>query len=163
MTAVDTDRYQSLLDLSGSQLTALEIIETGGTHTEAANAAGVHRVTVTKWCHHHPAFIAERNRRQIERAERVAAMADEATVRAIEVVTAAIDSGDTSTAMQWLRLAGSWHCCADQRGSDRTRPVTAQNVIDAIAETQSMMSPTAVLTLSYREAAIASIKTELSG
>ena len=160
MTAVNTDRYQSLLDLSGSQLTALEIIETGGTHAEAANAAGVHRVTVTKWCHHHPAFIAERNRRQIERAERVAVITDAATIRAIEVVTAAIDTGDAETAMKWLRLFAPRQI--HQVGVDHSGPITAQNVIDAIAETESMSSPMAVLTNSYRESAITAITRELS-
>ena len=155
MTAANTDRYQSLLDLSGSQLTALEIIETGGTHAEAANAAGVHRVTVTKWCHHHPAFIAER-------AERVAVITDAATIRAIEVVTAAIDTGDAETAMKWLRLFAPRRITTHQVGVDHSRPITAQNVIDAIAETEAMSSPMTVLTNSYRESAITSITSELS-
>ena len=162
MTAADTDRYQSLLDLSGSQLTALEIIETGGTHTEAANAAGVHRVTVTKWCHHHPAFIAERNRRQIERAERIAVITDAATIRAIEVVTDSIKSGDATTAMQWLRLIGSRLIATQQVGVDHSGPVTARKVIDAVAEAESMASPMAVLTGSYRDSAITSITRQLS-
>jgi hypothetical protein len=161
MTAANTDRYQSLLDLSGSQLTALEIIETGGTHAEAANAAGVHRVTVTKWCHHHPAFIAERNRRQIERAERVAVITDAATIRAIEVVTAAIDTGDAETAMKWLRLFAPRRITTHQVGVDLSGPVTAQKVIDAVAETESIRSPMAILTDSYRESAIAAIGREI--
>jgi hypothetical protein len=161
MSAANADRYQSLLDLSGSQLTALEIIETGGTHAEAANAAGVHRVTVTKWCHHHPAFIAERNRRQIERAERVAVITDTATIRAIEVVSALIDTGDAETAMKWLRLVAPRQFTTNQVRVSHSGQVTAQDVIDAIAETEAMSSPMAVLTDSYRESAITSITREL--
>lgn len=162
MSHIGTDRYKSLLQLTESQISALEIIETGGTHEDAANAAGVHRVTVTKWCHHHPAFIAERNRRQIERAEQVSVLIDTLTIRAIEVVTAAIETGDESIAMQWLRLIGSQMASPSERRNDKSPPVTARKVIDAVADTESMMSPMAVLTDSYRESAISSIATDLT-
>jgi hypothetical protein len=117
---------------------------------------------VTKWCHHHPAFIAERNRRQIERAERVAVITDAATIRAIEVVTAAIDTGDTETAMKWLRLFPPRQITTHQVGVDHSGPLTAREVIDAVAHTESMTSSIAVLTNSYRESAITSIRSELA-
>jgi hypothetical protein len=161
MSGVGTNRYKSLLQLTESQISALEIIESGGTHEDAASAAGVHRVTVTKWCHHHPAFIAERNRRQIERAEQVSVLTDTLTIRAIEVVTAAIETGDESIAMQWLRLIGSQTGSPSERRNDKSRPVTARKVIDAVAEKESLMSPMAVLTDSYRDSAITSIATDL--
>lgn len=40
-----TKRYQSLRELTNSQIQALDVLVTGGTHTEAADAAGVHRVS----------------------------------------------------------------------------------------------------------------------
>ena len=161
MSPADTNRYQSLLDLTVSQVTALEVIEMGGTHEEAASAAGVHRVTVTKWCHHHPAFIAERNRRQIERAEQIAVIAEVGTIRAIEVIIASIDSGDARTALQWLRLAGSAQIIAHRAKVDRSNPITARKVVDAVAESEAMSSPMAVLSSSYLESAIASISNSL--
>jgi hypothetical protein len=63
--------------------------------------------------------------------------------------------------MQWLRLIGSQIASPSERRNDKSRPVTARKVIDAVADTESMMSPMAVLTDSYRESAITSIATDL--
>ena len=69
-----TDGHR-LYQLSEKQLRALDVLANGGTHADAAEAAGVHRVTVTKWCNSHPAFKADRNRR---RSEMSFALADKA-------------------------------------------------------------------------------------
>ena len=45
---MSTDRYKSLLTLNAKQLEALEVLDRGGTHVEAAEAAQVDRTTVSR-------------------------------------------------------------------------------------------------------------------
>jgi hypothetical protein len=59
MTA--TARDHMLRDLTASHVAAATVLLGGGTHAEAADAAGVHRVTVIRWAHQHAAFIAHMN------------------------------------------------------------------------------------------------------
>ena len=53
---------ESLHCLTDRQLLALDALLAGATQAEAAEAAGAHRVTVTKWASRHPAFVAELKR-----------------------------------------------------------------------------------------------------
>ncbi len=64
-----TERYDLLLQLDPKQAKALEVLAAGGSHEAAAEAAGVHRVTVTRWANHHPEFVAEMNRRRLDAVE----------------------------------------------------------------------------------------------
>ena len=50
----DTDRYKSLHELNPSQVIALGALDSGGTHSQAAEAAGVDRRTVSRWGHELP-------------------------------------------------------------------------------------------------------------
>ena len=43
-----TEGYESLHNLSPKQLAALAVLKSGGSHDEAASAAGTHRVTVSR-------------------------------------------------------------------------------------------------------------------
>ncbi|MCH7901630.1 MAG: hypothetical protein IH818_12085 [Acidobacteria bacterium] len=61
-----TDRYKALRELNDSQLKAVDALLAGQTHAEAAELAGVHRVTVSRWATKHPAFRVELNRRRQE-------------------------------------------------------------------------------------------------
>src|SRR5664279_5509729 len=61
-----SDCYASLRCLTPSQSLALEVLVGGGNHEEAALAAGVHRVTVSRWLRLHPAFIAAWNETRTE-------------------------------------------------------------------------------------------------
>ena len=61
-----TASYRPLHQLTASQQLAVTALAAGATHGEAAEEAGVHRVTVTRWARHHPAFIAELNRLRAE-------------------------------------------------------------------------------------------------
>jgi hypothetical protein len=99
-----TNRYKSLHALSPSQSLALDALDAGRTHGEAAEVAGVDRTTVSRWTRHHPAFVAELNRRKVERADRNQRRIDEVTVLAIEAVAAAVAGGDIATAIQWLKI-----------------------------------------------------------
>lgn len=122
--------YESLRALTPSQYLAINILETGATHQAAADGAGVHRVTVSRWVHHHPAFRAELNRRCEERSERLSAKIAEITFDALEVIHEAIQGGDANTAlvvMKQLRL----DTLRDQEHDRRRRePTTADAIID---------------------------------
>ena len=50
--------------LSDSQHLAIDMLLTGGTHREAAGAAGVARTTVTEWVNHRSEFCRELERRR---------------------------------------------------------------------------------------------------
>jgi hypothetical protein len=101
-----TDRYKSLHELSPAQTIALDVLDAGGSHTEAAGSSGVDRTTVSRWATKHPAFVAELNRRKRERAEESACQIADITSTALGSVGAAIQAGDASLAMQWLKQFG---------------------------------------------------------
>jgi hypothetical protein len=46
-------RYQARLQLSASQVLVMDALDDGATHAEADQVAGVNRVTVIRWVHHH--------------------------------------------------------------------------------------------------------------
>jgi hypothetical protein len=102
-----TDRYRSLLELTPQQALAVDALTAGATHADAAQVAGVDRTTVSRWATRHPAFIAEVNRRRLERAEATRSRVEILTMRSIELVAAAINDGDAALAMQWLRIHGT--------------------------------------------------------
>ena len=98
-----TNSYESLRQLSGPQVTAIGELMSGGDHQQAADAAGVHRVTVSKWVNHHPEFQAELNRRRKElldqRADRIRLM-DEI---ALEHLHKRIEKGDDDAIKTWIK------------------------------------------------------------
>lgn len=100
-----TDRNQSLHTLSSKQLKALSIISSGGTHAEAAAAAQTHRVTITRWANHHPAFVAELNRLKEETVAACSAEILHLTASAMEVLSRALQDDDGEIALRWLRIA----------------------------------------------------------
>jgi hypothetical protein len=151
----ETNRYESLLRLTPTQVIAIDVLDCGGTQTEAAERAGVSRVTVSRWVHHHPAFSAELNRRMVERARRVAAQADELTLRAMALTIRAIDEGDTSVAIQWLRLAGTTLLSNLSRQIER--PLTAEAIIAKSTEKAAMSAPLELLADPYRKSTLRGI------
>ncbi len=60
MTVPDQTRPSGLSD---SQLLAIDVLLTSGTHREAAGAAGVARTTVTEWVNHRSEIVRELERR----------------------------------------------------------------------------------------------------
>lgn len=95
---------ESLHRLSSSQVAALGVLFSGGTHEDAARAAGVHRVTVTRWANHHPAFIAEHNRFRVDLQEILRLKMERASGSALDVVQGALERGDVGVALRWLQL-----------------------------------------------------------
>ncbi len=151
----ETIRYESFLKLSPAQVLAVDVLDAGGSQLEAADNAGVSRVTVSRWLHHHPAFIAELNRRQVERASRVAARSDELTLRAMEVVAQAVEQGETSVAIQWLRLLGPALLASSDRKKER--PVSAEAIIAKSTEKAAMSAPLELLADPYRKSTLRGI------
>ncbi len=101
-----TNDYRSLRELTNQQLLALETLMAGGTHAEAAEHAGVHRVTVSNWARGHPAFLAEMNRRQLERCEQRVKRLRELDEAALAGVAAQLETNDPEFALKWLKLRG---------------------------------------------------------
>jgi hypothetical protein len=99
-----TADYQSLHRLSPAQALAVAALASGQTQEEAAEAAGVHRVSVTRWANHHPAFRAELNRLRAEAAAEVRARVVRVTTLAVDVVEQALSAGSEDAAFRWLRL-----------------------------------------------------------
>jgi|GEM_PF-1804567 len=99
-----TDRYRLLLELNPSQALAVEVIDRGGSHAEAAEAAGVDRTTVSRWVSRHPAVIAELNRRRLDRARSNARVLAETDRKALACIADALESGDPNLALQWFKI-----------------------------------------------------------
>ena len=92
MTGTDQLRT-ALLTLAPAQQTAAEVLATGATHAEAAEAANVARETVTRWLGHHPGFRAALD---LYRATLAAEQADRSRrirSKALEAVEAGLDAG----------------------------------------------------------------------
>jgi hypothetical protein len=62
----DVTRYPSLSTLTTLQLQAIDLLLRGHSVNHVAGTIGITRVTISRWKNHHPAFIAELNRRQQE-------------------------------------------------------------------------------------------------
>ena len=99
-----TASNNSLHELTPEQVLAVIALSTGGTHSQAAEAAGVHRVTVSKWSNHHPAFVAALATLRRDAVMEARAAALRITRTALDVVFATIDAGDVEAAFKWLRM-----------------------------------------------------------
>lgn len=92
MTASD-DLRTALLTLAPAQQTAAEVLATGATHAEAAEAASVARETVTRWLGHHPAFRAALDLYRATLATEQADRARRIRGKALEAIEAGLDAG----------------------------------------------------------------------
>ncbi|MCP4308602.1 MAG: hypothetical protein GY788_27755 [bacterium] len=120
-----TDRHRLLHELTPSQSLALDALDSGCTHAQAAEAASVDRTTVSRWTSKHPAFKAELNQRKADRADRNAERLQELTETALDTVEGSMAEGDAGAALQWLKLRGLQSMETDFNG-----PVTADGVIE---------------------------------
>jgi hypothetical protein len=87
---------------------AVEVLAAGATHKSAAEFAGVHRVTVTRWCSL-PDFTQAL---EAQRAANAAIIRDRArgvTLQALGVIQRALAEGDLPAALGWLRHAPRDH------------------------------------------------------
>lgn len=90
--------------LSDKQHLAIDVLLTGGTHREAAGAAGVARTTVTEWANHRSEFCRELERRRWQRAEQVNDRIGALTTRSLDVIEEHVVAGDLRAALGVLRL-----------------------------------------------------------
>ena len=90
--------------LSDSQHLAIDVLLTGGTHREAAEAAGVARTTVTEWVNHRSEFCRELERRRWQRAEQVNDRVGALTTRSPDVIVEHLVAGDLRAGLGVLRL-----------------------------------------------------------
>ena len=102
MTNKSTEPDQTRL--SDKQHLAIDVLLTGGTHREAAEAAGVARTTVTEWLNHRSEFCRELERRRWQRAEQVNDRVGALTTRSLDVVEEHLGAGDLRAALGVLRL-----------------------------------------------------------
>ena len=92
------------LGLSDSQHLAIDALLTGGTHREAAVAAGVARTTVTEGINHPSEFRRQLERRRWQRAEQVNDRVGALTTRSLDVIEEHVVAGDLRAALGVLRL-----------------------------------------------------------
>jgi hypothetical protein len=119
------DRYRLLHQLSAAQAIAVETIDAGGTHADAASAAGVDRTTVSRWVTKHPSFVAEINRRRRDRAIENGIKISNVTVAALGLVEEAVVAGDLAIAIRWLMRFGPAALASHEQ-----LPVSADEVIE---------------------------------
>lgn len=101
-----SESHKLLHEISPRQVFALDVLDKGGTQSDAAEAAGVDRTTVSRWIHYHPAFIAEGNRRKILRSIESQRQVELISSLALDGVEKAITDGDTDACLRWLKLVG---------------------------------------------------------
>ena len=104
MTDESTETDQTRL--SEKQHLAIDLLMTGGTHREAAEATGVARTTVTEWVNHRSEFRRELERRRWQRAEQVNDRVSALTTRALDVIEQPLVAGDLRAALGVLPLPG---------------------------------------------------------
>jgi len=95
--------------VSDRQSIAIDALISGATHREAAERAGVQRTTVTAWCNHHVAFIAERNQRRQDRVEAAGEQLQEALSAALVHLGDKAGQGDTGAAVTIVKAVGVGH------------------------------------------------------
>ena len=96
-------------EVNDRQSIAIDALVSGALQREAAEKAGVQRTTVTEWCNHNIAFIAERNQRREDRVEAAGERLQETLCAALEHLGERVREGDTGAAMAIVKAVGVWH------------------------------------------------------
>ena len=142
--------------LSERQHLAIEVLLTGGTHRECADAAGVSRTTVTGWVNHHVPFITEMGQRRQQRSKHLSDLVGEALIQAVTVVRAKLDDGDLAAAVALLRLVDK-SVLFSQASSRPVTVLTTTNRLSGDLESELMLdsfaSGQAVFAIEDRSAA----------
>jgi AcrR family transcriptional regulator len=99
----DTDT-DAATELTAAQIVALAAIAGGGSVSDAAAAAGMHRATIYRWLDDDAGFLAELNRLQHEARARLAAQVAELHVVALQTVRNILEGTEAPAAVR-LRAA----------------------------------------------------------
>jgi hypothetical protein len=135
----DSIGHNPTVDLSDRQRVAIESLVASGTQTEAAVAAGVTRQTVNSWVNHHIGFIVELNQRRHEQI-RISAQRLQTTISAaIDNIEDRITQGDTTAALQLLKLVGVGHLLPLLSAGPRT-PLGVENRLVGAMDSEMFMS-----------------------
>ena len=147
-----TTDYPELHALTVTQARAVDALLAGCSHARAAEEAGVHRITVTRWANHHPAFIAALNIGKVDHANEMRARVAHLTRLALDAMETALASGDARLAVQWLRIHEPVVSADDA-------PTTPEGVVEGVRATMPTELDAAIATYerstSEAEAAIA--------
>ena len=138
MDEKETEDSGSIMETTVNHDRAIEVLIAGGTHDEAAAAAGVtHVVTVTRWANGHPGFQAALNRRrselvaeQIDRVRRIDGLA-------LGLVMADLENGDGEVAMQWIKARGLSQIDTSAVGPTDPDAVVEERTVKRAAEVQA--------------------------
>lgn len=103
-----TNGYIRQRGLTIAQRNAIDLLVTGTTDTETAEAVGVHRVTVTKWRNADPFFQAELNRRRLEIWAAAGERLRSLLRKAIDALESELSNSDRrlTAAVHVIKLAG---------------------------------------------------------
>ena len=96
-------------EISDRQSIAIDALVSGAKQREAAEKAGVQRTTVTAWCNHNIAFIAERNQRRQDRVEAAGEQLQETLCAALVHLGEKVREGDTGAAVTIVKAVGVGH------------------------------------------------------
>ncbi|MCP4303563.1 MAG: hypothetical protein GY788_01495 [bacterium] len=110
-------------DLTSAQLIAIDALVAGASKTEAAEIAGVNRVTVSKWANHHPGFQAERNRRRAELIEQRADQIRNIDALVLEHIQRRVEGGDSAAVDTWVKARGLAKVDTSQIGATDTEAI----------------------------------------
>ena len=131
-----TDDYESLRRLTDPQLAAIDVILAGGDRQSAAKAAGVHRVTVSKWANHHPEFKAELNRRRAELAQSNGDLVRRIDELVLGRLIVRIEAGDDAACSEWVKLRSLGKIDTASVGPTDAESIIRQDVQDRYAEVE---------------------------
>jgi hypothetical protein len=128
LTVPDKSRH-----LTPAQELAVTLLLAGKTDKEAADAAGVSRQTVWTWRTHHPAFIAETNRRRKELWEAAIERLRGLLGRAVEVMEEDLEAQDPRVRQRAASLVLQVLGLMDKRHWEPAGPTTPEEVERAAA------------------------------
>jgi len=123
--------YRRRGGLTEQQLIALDAFLGGGTDGEAAEAAGVDRITAWRWRHHDHLFRAELEKLRTARRAAIAELVEATDRAALEVVARATHTGDPAVALAYLRIRGSAALSIHEPGEPIAQSV--DEVLSAVA------------------------------
>jgi hypothetical protein len=137
-----TNGYKRQHGLTVKQENAIDLLVTGKTDGQVAEAVGLHRVTVTKWRLYDPWFQAELNRRRLDlwgvAAERLRALLP----KALDVIERELDGPlPYAVALNVLKLTGLDKAGPPTGTTDPERDIIRPRVEARLNEKQAGMHP----------------------
>jgi hypothetical protein len=137
-----TNGYKRQHGLTVAQQNAIDLLATGKTDGQTAEAVGLHRVTVTKWRLYDPWFQAELNRRRLDlwgvAAERLRNLA----AKALDVIERELESPfPEAAARDVLKMTGLDKAGPPTGPTDPERDIIGPRVQARLDEKQAGMHP----------------------